>query len=176
MGNFYANVTVRSVTVDAVAPVVRALGRDAFLLQCDADVVVFDRETDRQDTGVLAALAEHLATRLDTVAFAVLDHDDDVLWFQLYVRSDLVAEYANRGGPATRIMALCETFASRRRYVPVWVALRRPYVFQVSRHRRLAALLNLPLASVACGFDYIERGEVPTTATPDRLVRIRRGS
>ncbi|HTO13736.1 MAG TPA: hypothetical protein VMQ51_19345 [Candidatus Binatia bacterium] len=32
-----------------------------------------------QDTQVLSALAERLATRLDTWALAVLNHDDDVL-------------------------------------------------------------------------------------------------
>jgi hypothetical protein len=44
---------------------------------------------------------------------------------QLYVRSDLVAEYANRGGPPTRILALCATLATRGRSLLVWLALRR---------------------------------------------------
>lgn len=58
----------------------------------------FHTNVTLSDTGILAALADDLSSSLDTRAFAVLNHDDDVLWFQLYDRGTLVAEYANRGG------------------------------------------------------------------------------
>ena len=174
MGNFYTSVSLKNATAAAAASEMRSLNRDAYVLQAGLDVVVFDREADRQDTEVLAALAEHLATRLDTLSFAVLNHDDDVLWFQLYNRTELVTEYANRGGPRARVWALVTALASPKKCLPVWLTLHRPYLFQVFRHRRLVRQLGLPLASVGSGFDYIARGELPPNTEESLLQQVRR--
>ena len=119
---------------------------------------------------MLAALAERLATRLDA---RVLNHDDDVLWLQLYDRAELVTEYSSVGGPTTRVRALCRTFGRASQAFPVWFLLHRPFVFQVSRHRRLVRL-GLAEAAVGFVFTYLERGETPPGLVQDRLVRVGR--
>jgi hypothetical protein len=158
-----------------VVNVLKDLRREAYVVAVNGHCVVFDRQCESQDTEILAALGEHLATRLNGLAFAVLNHDDDVLWFQVYQRSELVAEYANRGGPSTNVRALCRLFDRPKDIIPVWLLLRRPFLFQISRHRRLARRLGLPQASVGSGFNYLSRGEVPAGATLDQLIHVRGG-
>ena len=133
MGNFYTNITMVGAAAGAAASELEALGREAFVADLGQACVVYDRECEKQDTEVLAALAERLATRLDARAFAVLDHDDDLLGFQLYEGATLVAEYANRGGPRTGVRALCRALGRPGAALAVWLLLRRPFLFQVCR-------------------------------------------
>jgi hypothetical protein len=175
MGNFYTNITLDRPAAAAAAELTAA-GRNAYVAATGERCVVYDGECESQDTQVLAALAEHLATRLDTWALAVLNHDDDVLWLQLYFGADLVAEYANRGGPRTDVGALCRTLGRPGDVTAVWVLLRLPFLLQVWRHRRLVRRLRLPEAAVGFGFTYIARGEAPTGVAPDRLLRVRGGA
>jgi hypothetical protein len=126
MGHFYTNVTVVGASASAAARELAALGREAYVADLGRTCVVYDRESEKQDTQVLAALAERLATRLDARAFAVLDHDDDLLWFQLYDRDALVAEYANRGGPRTDVRALCRVLGRPGAVLAVWLLLHGP--------------------------------------------------
>jgi hypothetical protein len=171
MGNFYTNVSLPGVHRSIVADVLRELGRTAIVVQDGPHCVVYDRESDDQDASVLAALAEHLSIRLKSLAFAVLNHDDSILWFQLYRGDELVAEYANvPQAPRTRVRALCETLGARSRF-RVWWTLKRPYLFQVERHRRLTELLGLPSASVAAGFNYVSQGEIPDGIEPHHIER-----
>ncbi len=173
MGNFYTNITVRGVEAGRTVKALLDLGREAYVLELNPYSVVFDRQSEDQDTRIVAALAEHLAIKLEAVAFAVLNHDDDILWFQVYEQSDLVAEYANRGGPKTNVEALCRVFGRPRDTVPMWLLLRRPFLFQVNRHQRLARRLGLPEASVGTGFNYLSRNELPSGVTMDRLIHVR---
>ena len=173
MGNFYTNITVRGAEPGRTVNVLRDLGREAYVVELNRYSVVFDRQCEDQDTHIVAALAEHLATKLKAIAFAVLNHDDDILWFQLYEQSELVAEYANRGGPRTNVRALCRVFGRPGEIVPLWLLLRRPFLFQVNRHQRLARRLGLPEASVGTGFNYLSRSELPAGVTLDQLIHVR---
>jgi hypothetical protein len=170
MGNFYTNITLARPAAAAVAEL-STLGRDAYVADAGAHCVVYDRECDKQDTQILSALAEHLATRLDTRALAVLNHDDSILWLQLYAGAGLVAEYASRGGPRTDVRALCRTLGRAGDVVAVWLLLRLPFLFQVWRHARLVRRLGLPEAAVGFGFDYLARGEAPDGVTLRRVGR-----
>ena len=170
MGNFYTNITLGRPAAAAVAELT-SVGREAYVAEAGQRCVVYDSECETQDTQVLSALAEHLATRLETWALAVLNHDDDILWLQLYVRDDLVAEYANRGGPRTDVRALCRALGRPGDVLRVWALLHLPFLFQVWRHERLARRLGLPRAAVGFGFSYLSRGEAPGGVT---LVRVRR--
>lgn len=172
MGNFYTNITVLGGSADRVAAELRGLRRRAYLADFSGACVVYDQECENQDTQVLAALAEHLATRLNARCFAVLNHDDDILWFQLYDGPDLVAEYANRGGPKTKVTALCRALGNPSGIVRAWFLLHRPFLFQFTRHQQLARLLGLPEGSVGSGYTYISRGEMPVGVEQGRLVQI----
>ena len=171
MGNFYTNITLARPAAAVVAELTAA-GRNAYVADAGERCVVYDGECESQDTQVLAALAEHLATRLDTWALAVLNHDDDALWLQLYVGAELVAEYANRGGPRTDVGALCRTLGRPGDVTAVWLLLRLPFLFQVWRHGRLVRRLGLPEAAVGFGFTYLARGEMPPGVDARRLVRV----
>lgn len=172
MGNFYTNITVLDANTESIADRLRVLGRTAFVADAHDSSVVYDRECEAQDTEILAALAEDLSSTLDARALAVLNHDDDVLWLQLYVRGELLAEYANQGGPRVRARDMCRALGRPDRTLAVWFLLHRPFVFQVTRHARLARSLGLPEAAVGSGFTYIERGELPAAISPDRLHRV----
>lgn len=173
MGNFYTNITVIDTPATRVVAAMRALNRESYVLESELDCVVFDRQSDDQDTEILSSLADHLSSKLEATTLAVLNHDDDVLWFQLFQKGDLISEYANRGGPPTMIGPMCQVFGVGEKRFQVWITLKRPFLFQVSRHLRLATLLGLPISSVASGFNYVERGELPPSATADRLHRVR---
>jgi hypothetical protein len=171
MGNFYTSITLKDVPLDAVVREMRALNREAYVFSDRHVVVVYDRETEKQDTSVLAALAEHLATKLKTIAFAVLDHDDDALWFQLYDGNDLVAEYCNQKGPRTNIGALAAKLTAGRFRVRLWYLLHRPYVTQIYRHIGLNKLFGFPEANIL-GYEYVHRGERTDDMPHGELVRI----
>lgn len=171
VGNFYTSITLRNAQFDSVVREMRALNRESYVYSDGSVSIVYDRETEKQDTTILAALAEHLADRLGTKAFAVLDHDDDVLWFQLYDGKDLVTEYCNQNGPTTDIRALARSLTDGRSRLRLWYILRRPYVFQVNRHIALNKLFGFPEASIL-GYEYIHRGERTDDMTGGQLVRV----
>ncbi len=172
MGNFYTNVCAKNVSVEAAAEAIRGLRLDAFIHQAGSDVVVYEKRSDQQDTEILGALAERLSKDLNTVALAVLNHDDDILWFQLYSDGELVSEYANRGGPRTDVRALVSALNPSASRVQVWIALKRPFLFQLWRHGRLARLLGLPSSSVGAGFNDLHNGEAPPGHSMSEFLRV----
>ena len=94
MGNFYTNVTSRGPAQSDLAGLLRSLGRSAFLTPTTGGfTVICDRECENQDTDLLASLALTVSSHLDCPAWAVLNHDDDVLWYQLFDRGNLADAY-----------------------------------------------------------------------------------
>ncbi|MFC1853639.1 hypothetical protein ACFL27_25940 [candidate division CSSED10-310 bacterium] len=174
MGNFYTNITVWGPRINQAPGLIRDLGREAYIINCNDACVIYDRECENQDSEILAALAEHVASKLETISFAVLNHDDDILWFQLYNGSDLVAEYANQGGPKTDVQALCKTFNRPGTTIQVRWFLLKPFIFQVTRHDRLARALGIPAESVGFGYHYINKGELPAGIEKDEVIHITR--
>src|SRR5581483_882204 len=97
MGNFYVNYTLAGVTQDAVAKALA--GRKCIVTPAaNGAVVAFDEESDSQDTRVISSLASELSRRLSCAVLAVLNHDDDVLWYQLYTNGNLQDEYDSSPG------------------------------------------------------------------------------
>jgi hypothetical protein len=86
----------------------------------------------------------------------VLDHDDDILWFQVYHGSELVTEYCNRGGPRTKVRKLVEALGGSA--LRVWWLLKRPYIAQIYRHAALSQVFGFP-EECLLGYEYIHRGE-----------------
>jgi len=172
MGNFYTNITLRNPKGSPPEEVLRKLGRTAYVFRKATDFVIFDRGCEDQDTEELAALADHFSSVLNCVTFAVLNHDDSVLWFQLYENSNLLSEYASKGGPRTDVRALCQVLNRPDSWWQVWFTLRRPYIFEVHRHAALSRFLGMPSAAVGFGWTYIERGELPPGISIGDLVRV----
>jgi hypothetical protein len=94
MGNFYANLTLQGTSADAVVRELSAAGRNAFVSQESRGLVmVFDEGCDTQDVQQLSDLASSLSRSLDCVALGVLNHDDDVFYFELWDRGEQKDEY-----------------------------------------------------------------------------------
>src|SRR5579859_7809756 len=97
MGHFYVSYTLRGPDPKSVAAVLA--GRSAIVSPSQANgVVVFDKESDEQDDKIIAELSSWLSGQLTCPLLAVLNHDDDILWYQLYLNGDLMDEYNSTPG------------------------------------------------------------------------------
>lgn len=185
MGNFYMNYTLRGPTRQAVAAALA--GRSALVTPAhDGCVVVFDEASDDQDQDVISELAAELSHELGCPVLAVLNHDDDILWYQLYLGGELADEYdsspgyfdpsAEHSGPAGGdAEKLCAAFGASK-LAEVESILRKPaleaggYTFALDRHADLARALGIPSFAVGSGFRYISQGELPEGLEEDDLL------
>ena len=139
---------------------------------------MFDEESDEQDQEKIAKLAEQLSADLQSAVFAVLNHDSDILWYQLYQNGKLSDEYdstpgywssaevlAPTGGNAKQI---CATF-NYADAAQIDHVLREEYVFAEDRHADLIRLLNLPSCALGYGFGAIANGHLPEGLSADDL-------
>jgi hypothetical protein len=177
MGAFYVNYTLRGPTQQSVAAALT--GRSAIVTRMEKNcVVVVDEESDEQDQELIAEFGKLLSDRFNCPLLAVLNHDDDILWYQLYVNGDLADQYDSTPGyfdseasPEAFIptggdaQTLCRAFESNA-VEEVSRILRKSrddaggYVFATERHSDLATALGLPQFSVAAGFEYFTAGEL----------------
>ncbi len=184
MGNFYTNYTLRGASPQAVATALA--GRTAIVTpEHNGTVVVFDEESDSQDSGVIAQLGAHLSSQLRCAVLAVLNHDDDVLFYQLFDGGSLADEYCSAPGyfsgddsPASGgdAQKLCSAFgvSSVEAVSPI---LHAPddsdgYTFAVEQHEALVHALGISDYSVGAGFNYVSEGELPGDLTEDSLLRV----
>ena len=184
MGNFYVNYTLRGPSQEAAANALT--GRNAIVTPVkDGCVVVFDEQSDEQDTEVIADLAKHLSRECNCPVWAVLNHDDDVFWYQLHVVGELVDEYDSspgyfdatepsppKGGDAQK---LCSAFGASK-VAEVDRVLRTPviggYLFAIQRHDDLVNLLGIPSFGVGSGYDSVAAGEETAGLEEEDLVRV----
>jgi hypothetical protein len=188
MGHFYVNFSLRGPTQAALATAL--VGRSAIVAPSrNGCVVVYDEEAEDQDVGVIAQLAIKLSGNLECAVLAVLNHDDDVLWYQLYDRGRLVDSYDSwpgyfeetavpdaspRGGNSR---ALSEAFASNK-VVDLESILRKPnaavegYGFAVDRHRDLVSALGLSEFAVGFGYRNVSKGSLPPGVLANDLIEL----
>jgi hypothetical protein len=186
MGNFYTNITLRGSNQDSIAEYLTEQNRSAYVSPTvNHCTVVYDEECESQDTDTLEALASDLSKRFSCPALAVLNHDDDILWYKLFEAGQLTDEYDScpdyfdadaeelsmpKGGDARR---LCSTFESEQNVSEVERILRAPnpdaYVFAVERHEDLVKALGMPTFAAGCGYNYIDQDELPDDLEPDSL-------
>lgn len=171
MGNFYTNITVYGVDHDKI---VRAMqGRRAVISPTvDGYTVIWDEQCDEQDTDLLTALAQLLASGLSCPAWAVLNHDDDILWYSLHAPARKIDEYDSHpgyfegadlppsGGNAALLVATMSPDADVGRTEKI-LRSRDEYAIAIDRHEALARALGMPEFGVGTGYRYINRGEPP---------------
>jgi hypothetical protein len=172
MGSLYVSIALRTQSQKDVGRFLSALGRRAYVLPPSKGyVVVCDADCDEQDLGVIASLAQQLSSRFACVAFAVLNHDDDLLWYQLYSSGVLLDKYNSRpdifspsaephetsGGNAS---TLCEVFDKPNRRARVERILRsREYLEETERHADLAKALGFPTVHTQLGYSELSRDD-----------------
>ena len=179
MGNFYVNHTVRAHDLAAVADVLRASRRKAWLAPpVDGQIVVYDEASDTQDTAALSSLAETLSRKLQASCLAVLNHDDDVLMYELHEGGECTETFSSNPGFTCHLIAgsrgarLCSAWGVPRMAFTVAALLRRKFTFAIDLHTELAMAVGLPFHSIGAGFKYIQEGEVPEPLAPGSLLRI----
>ncbi|HZZ44832.1 MAG TPA: hypothetical protein VFE58_17980 [Tepidisphaeraceae bacterium] len=168
MGNFYVNFTIRGVTQHAAAEALS--GRRAIVSPpVNGAVVVFDSRSDEQDEGVIRDLASQLSKKLGAAVLAVMNHDDDIFWYELYESGKRIDEYnsspgyfdwdgeGEMPGPAGGdAKALCRVFGCKDA-AAVETILRKSgedgYVFAVQRHGDLVEALGLPGFAVGVSYE-----------------------
>jgi uncharacterized protein (DUF433 family) len=191
MGNFYTNYTLRGPSQEAVAAALAE--RSAIVTPAqDGCVVVFDEASDDQDQKVISELASQLSRDLRCPVLAVLNHDDDIFWYQLYLSGKLADEYdsspgyfdtsaepsAPSGGDAQK---LCTAFGTAS-VAEVEIILRKSsfddggYTFAVERHADLVRSLDIPDFAVGAGFRSISDGELPEGLDEDSILKIGQSS
>lgn len=173
MGAFYVNYTVKDADRNSI---VRALsGRKAFVTpELDGYIIIFDEESDKQDQRAIGRLAARLSASLKCTILSALNHDSDVLWYQLYEAGTLTDQYNSapdywspkpqpstpEGGDTKR---LCASFGCTN-VAEVERILRMPlekYPDVTKRHADLLHALNLPDIVVGYGFGAIAQGYFP---------------
>jgi len=188
MGNFYTSYTLRGPSQQAVAMALAGRASIASPAQ-DGCVVVFDEESEEQNVEIIAELASRLSGQFNCPLLAVMDHDDSVLWYWLYLSGGLVDEYNSApgyfetededtamAGPAGgEARKLCGAFGTNA-VEEVEGILRQPsavddgYLFQMERHMDLTHALGIPDFG-AGGFEQITEGELPGGLAEDDLMR-----
>jgi hypothetical protein len=94
MGNFYVNFSVKRPDQQKVADIPRRRRRTALVtLALGEYVVVTDEEADWQDDRVIQTVGELLSRETQAPVFAILNHDDDILAYWLFVDGQLVDSY-----------------------------------------------------------------------------------
>jgi len=176
MGSFYTNIVLNGADRQSTVELLRRLEREAFVAALKDDLTaVYDAEAEGQNPQVLAELAGRLSRELDCVAWAVLNHDDDILWYRLYAGGEMADEYDSApgyldpGGPSAPAGGdageLAQAFGRPEAARVIEPVLRRPLFAggvaftALERHRRLAEALGLRFDLLALGFDYIEAGD-----------------
>ncbi len=187
MGNFYTNYTLRGASPQAVAAALA--GHAAFVTPAQNDcAVVFDEESEEQNPEVIGDLATRLARELNCPVLAVLNHDDDILWYRLYLSGELADEYdsspgyfdssAEPSGPAGGdARKLCDAFGANN-VAEVQRVLRKSsfdedgYAFAVERHADLIHALGIPSFGVGAGYRYLTEGELPAGLNEHDFIRV----
>jgi hypothetical protein len=187
VGNFYTNVTTRGPGQKEIAEFLRSLGRKAYVTVTSNEfTVICDEECDNQDTDVLASLALTLATHFHCPALAMLNHDDDVLWYQLYDGGKLSDAYISskewwedpdEPPPLGNAEILCQLMGAPGDAKQVKKILGRAtgvlgYVFAYRRHADLLKALGHPLFAAGLGFTYASQGELTEGLTPEQLLLV----
>lgn len=167
MGNFYTNFTLYNVTQGEALEALSAY-RAIVSPEHGRSVVVYEESTCRQDLTRITKLATYLSTALACPVLAMLNHDDSILYFELFRagiqidKYDSCLEYFGNsevegptGGDATK---LCAAFGAEHTQKVEKILRRKRYVFAYERHRDLVNALGLPACAVGYSYDSFTRG------------------
>jgi hypothetical protein len=185
MGNFYTNYTLRGPSQTDVANALS--GRRARITPShNGCVVVFDEASDSQDTGIISELASKLSAEFGCPVLSVLNHDDDILWYQLYADGALIDEYDSTpgyfdpasqpsspiGGDSDKICAVfdCHDRAAVERVLRKSTFDDDGYVFAMDRHADLVSAIGLSAYAVGTAYASFDYDELPEGLSQDKVM------
>lgn len=172
MGNFYTNITLHGADRTAVLSALK--GRNAAVSPTvHGFTVVWDEKSESQDLRILDTLTKHLSSELNCPAWAILNHDDDLLLYKLFARGEELDRYNSfpgyfegsssepEGGDAE---VLAKTFSaeSAAKSIERILRTRDGYVFAMERHQALIEALGMPSFGLGMGYRYLTKGERPS--------------
>lgn len=168
MGNFYGNITLKGVNEKSVIAVLNATMKAAFVSPAAGGTVsVFEAESDG-DGEALWRLTAALSRDLECIAFAVMNHDDDLLLYQLFDSGELIDSYDScpsfsgtasssnpRGGEAA---ILCNAFNVPQCEQKLRAVLDKKYVTATNQHLDIVHLLKLNEEYSLLGYHELVQG------------------
>ena len=179
MGSFYTNHTVRGASQQELLDWLRP--RPALVSKTFGTTsVLLDAACESQDSRLLATLATQVSSHFTCPVLALLNHDDDMLYFELYEDGKKTDQYNSNpncfdedddvvpgppvGGDAVR---LCTVFDAGDPVKVEAILRSTEYVFARERHAALAEALGLPLCSVGFGYNYASADDANDIAEAD---------
>lgn len=170
MGSFYTSHTLRGPSQAEV--LARLKGRPSYVSTSERSfTTVLDEACESQDGEELAALGASLSEHFKCPVLALLNHDDDILYFELYENGEKSDEYNSNpayfgeaeddrpsGGNAALLAA---AFGASDAGLVETVLRSSEYIFATERHKDLATALGIPAFAVGIGYTYAEAGDPP---------------
>jgi hypothetical protein len=183
MGNFYVTFTARGNHQQRIADILRGARRRAFVLPPDSGFTVFTEEdSDLQSLGDIDTLGKKISAQVPAPVLAVLNHDDDVLRYWLFIDGAQVDTYDSAPGyfedgpsdPAGGNAQRLADFAGKPEAAPDVESVLRGsnFVFAFERHLELLTLLGLPHSAVGYGFRTLAENEIPENIPPESILRV----
>jgi hypothetical protein len=180
MGLFYTNFTLYGPDHQAVVDAVRQLKRAAYVSPTvNCFTTVYCQETDRQEFDSIENSGRRLSGSLTCPVLGVVLHDNDVLYYWLFVNGEIRQVYNSspayfdphseplppEGGESVE---LCEAFGVPSAADSVEAILREDLLEdgatltdELERHRALAAVLGMPDCAIGVGYEAIQHGYLP---------------
>lgn len=165
MGNFYTNIALRTEERQGIIDHMRERGRLCFVSPTSRGfTAVYDRICEDQNVADLEALTTELSARFHCLAFAVLNHHDDVLWIGLARDGRWMTTYVSDEPFSGSAWRIASEFGVLGLLPLLWASMRWPlFLFQIWRHGAIASSIGLPDFTVGFGYEYLSRGERPST-------------
>lgn len=185
MGNFYVNFAVKHDDSKRIAESLKQARRKAFVTPpMNGYVVVYEEESDSQDTGAIVVVGALLSREAEAPVLAVMNHDDDILCYWLFEGGQLTDSYNScpdyfgegdeeEGASGGNSEVLCAALSPSAAAKGVDEILQSDdYTFAVDRHTDLATALGLPEAVLGLGYRYLDDGEFPDGLDADQLIHV----
>jgi len=189
MGNFYVNITTRKAQSNEIIDFLKSNNLSAYVIVGPPDFcTIYEQICDEQDKNHISALLREISVRFSCPAIGMLNHDDDILAYELWSNGEKVDEYDScpgyfdpesdemepKGGNAKLLSELMGQDANEKSVEEVLRASgdgNENYVFAIERHEALAKIVGLPLHTVGYGFRYISEGEIPEGITKEVILK-----
>jgi hypothetical protein len=185
MGLSYTNVFLYNVEQQAVLNFLKKQRRIAYVSYTQADfTVVYDKETENQNAGVIETFSELLTKELGCVGLTSLVHNSEFFVYWLYGSGKLLDLYNSLpycpGGDPKTLCGAFDRISSIREVQKVFELVEQSHLdhghFQLQFqgediHRAFVQALGIPSHGAFIGYDIIENTDLPTGLNRDTFVR-----